>query len=844
MVKFLERPEAPQSFSDKLMKGLSTTTQNIPEMLIGFNKKKQSEQLADLIGIPKDKREAFSSLPPEWQKTYASMVQKERGSLEKNLAGSRKYLKGAIPEDLSLHLDDIDPIYQNYLREGLSPSEARDRAIADIRSQEPQESEGEPTGVFGLGGVLGSPLLEKLTMPSGERHPSGAIPLSEKGLGERFKEVAKATPYALASALENFGPLTPLLKLAQQKTEMPSVEELLANKTPLKREKYFETPSEKLGEKLTPEERETGDVLSIVGSLVSPALLSKLKRFLPKGPIEPSEIIPAEKAKQLAHKPGMPPGEEMPSAPSPKEPSLEGKVAKAPDTPTEMRVERLQPEKRIYPRLQNVELREKQLKLHPKYVEEIAVDAAERAERAEKRVPKTVKGMDAQRLRVHEAEKAYPPALESYNRSIARVRAIEDEVVNLRGQAKESAETLLELAKKDLEDATFNLKNAWENLEGTNYRATADEMRAAARKKMIEIQETLAGDQEYEIAKRDYSPDLIKKAKEYSKLKPLPKARQSDFYTQVHDVYINEYKNRLAELDKELHALPKTMAGLGHGRLLQKEKEILSKMIQSAEAEKTIQNRRFGLREMAERHKAHERFKKLEKAEGKPEHGKVAQERMWKSRISEAKTPQERAKVIGEGVEQIAAENPKQAERIRVEGEKLKESVEDLFKKKPPEEMPSSGGQKPPPKPPKPPEAPLPSGEEMFKGRTANDAVKKGKKHFEKFAADIRALRDSFPYIWHTSLGRDLIAGVGVAAFDEFLAKDLDLPFTASAVVSATLGRGRAGTRVISNMATKWAIRKWRLGEAEDAFRKKDAKKFKSYTPSIQKAAKNRVYGT
>lgn len=795
---------------------------SITDMLGSYNKQKEGERLADLIGIPKEKRSEFASLPPEWQKTYAGMIQKERGAKEKALAGSGKYIKGEIgtlAPDLQLRADEVAGKYSDYIREGFPQAEARDRAIADIRESlggvDRAEKEGASfADLFGLAGAI--PQTE------GDRHPSGAIPLSEKPLGERFKEVAKSLPYAGASALENVSAATPLLKLAQQKSNFPGIEELLANKTPLKREKYFETPSEKLAKGLTPEEKETGDVLSVVLGLVGPGVASKIKKLLPKRAVKPSAILqtPPEAPKQLTAQAQAAAAEEA----IPKTP-LEGRVTKAPQTATQMRIERARPEARIYPRLKNVELSEQQLKLHPKYVEEIAVDAAERAARAEARVPKTVKGMDSKRLRIHEAEKAYPQALESYTKSSARVRALEDEVAKLKGAQRESAETLLDLAKADLDDASFNLKQAWENLEGTNYRATVQEMRDAARKKMLDIEEAVSNGQSYELAKRDYSPDLIAKAKKIGKQKPIPSARKEDFYTQVHDVYVNEYKNRIAELDKQIAeaAKTRTLASLHHRQQLQKQKEILNKMVQSAEAEKVIQNRRFGLREMAERHKAQQRFKQLGKAEGKPEVKKVAQEKMWKERLVEAKSPEARSQVVDDGIEQIASKDPKNAEKIRAEGQKLKEGVEDLFKQKPPKSPP-----------------PLPS------DKGAKNSAREAYEYLKKIQDKIESLLKKVPVLGQYELGRDIIAGAISAGIDE-ANKELGLNIPVGQLTTLIFGRGgKGGYRVfVRNFAKKQTqefIRSLKVKRARDAFKKKDSKKFFSYPKSIQKEAKEQAY--
>jgi len=868
----------------------SQRIQSIYDMLTTYNQQQKSKQLAELIGIPKDKRDQFASLPPEWQHTYASMFQKERAGKEKLLAGSKKYLKGALPEDLSLEnqIDEIAPIYESYINQGLSQSEARDRAIADYRgSPAGQQPSGEGLGFLsGLAGVGGSQIMELLKNPKMGGIEPPKEPFSMAKAGQIAKspfvpgiEAVKGHP-GKAAAAAGVGQFSNIEKLMQlfSRPEAAALSLVTGKQQP---KNVSETLMEKIQSGVTEQQKKGLSDIELVSSLLNiPETI--LGKFLAGGKglkaISPSEILGPE-ARQAARPSRLPfeappaitakeqkvspvTGKKVPIKPEKApETSLQGRVTKPPETATEMRMERTSPEKRIYPRLQNVELREKQLKAHPKYVEEIATDAAERSKRAEDRVPKTVKGMDAQRIRIHEAEKKWPVAQESYNKAAGRVRALEDEVAKLKGEARESAETLLELAKKDLDDATRNLKNAWENLEGTNYRATVQEMRDAARKKMLEIQDAVTEGEEYVLHKRDYSPDLIAKAKQYSKLKPLPKARQSDFYTQVHDVYVNEYKPRVAQIDKELKSLPKTMEGQSRARPLQKEKEILNKMIQSAEAEKTIQNRRFGLREMAERHKAEERFKGLKQTEGKPEVGKVAQEKMWKKRIEQSRTPEGRKQAANEMIDEAIAEtsDPQMKENLRQEKTKLEHAFEDAqkefeelheqFRSKEAKEPPSGKGEKhtfkEETKKTEPPKTEKKKGKESKQPPPPPDATKRAEwliKGYMKIVEDFVGKIPYFGTAWKNKYGRDLIIGVGSALFDELLKEtDLDNYITTGQVATLLFGSNRQrGIRYITNKVTKGIIKDQKVRNAKRAYKEHRAADFYAYSPSIQKAAKEK----
>lgn len=860
MVQFLDLPRQ-RSTGEKLMQGLGLAAQSIPDMIGAYEKSKSLKKIGDTL--PKEQKDIWDSLDVDTQTKLApgifTSIRQKDTAMQKNIDESRKFLGSSLPKSVYNKFGDkIDPIYKENLRKGMTRDEAREDAWAQVKAGEKGGSSwmdllGFPGALFKGGQAQpAAPGTEQGAeeTPSAmgnawdfltrerSQDPESALRKGMSGDLERAGRAAQAllpTGVGLAEQAASLG----LLPLAQQKSPRLTPRELLANEKPFKSEKYFNTPSEMIAEKLmegmTPEQKQQfQEDMMVQGIAATVAGLAAGAR--PKGPgaISPTEVLPPERAapKALTNRPtiAQTPSKAAPKPVVPKEKAapaeLKGRVTEAPETATEMRVERAKPEERIYPRLENVELREKQLKNFPKYVEEINTDAAERAARAEKREPKTVKGRQSQQIRIHEAEKKYLIAQESYNKAAGRVRALEDEVVKLKGETREAAETLLELARKDLDDATFNLKQAYENLTGVNVRAGIEEMRTAARNKMQQIQDAIAAEEEYKIAKMDYSPDLIAKANAISKSKPLPKARQSDFYTQVHDVYANEYRNRVSEIDKELKELPKTMAGMSKARHLQQEKDILNKMIKSAEAEKTIQNRRFGLREMAERHKAQERFKKLQKDGAKPEVSKVAQEKMWKGRMEEAKTAEERAAVVDDAVEQVANEQPEKAARIRDEGEKLKDSIENLFKPRESKAPPSvkgektrmgDGHKKPPPPPPEAPSAGkgagIPSKEEILgKPKSAAEAAKNGLNYLRDIQKKIDDMLSKIPIIGKYWFVRDMIFGAVSVGFD-LLHKETDFPFTGADAVSVIAGRpGYGGLRHIARKfgkeATKWGI-KW-----------------------------------
>ena len=848
LINVQPRPSAGSQIVGGLASGLET-------LLEEHRKKKQSSALADFYGISEEKRADWNKLSPEIQKLVGTSYQKKELQKEKDLAGATKYVEGELKRLGSTYLNEkdfgnIQREYKDLIKKGHTKDNAFELAFGKIKAPKEKE-EGEKGGAGALSDLFGlaGPALQSLTKETGEKHPSGAIPLSEKGLGQRAKETGAALPLGLTQAAENFSAISPLLNLAQQKSNFPGIEELLQNKTPLKREKYFDKPSEilknKLFEQYGPKEgqeiAETADVLSVVAGLVGPKVYQKIKNLLPKGAIAPDEILAAEKGitvqapKQIAQAPsaGEPVSPKQPTPKpkaSPEKSPLAGRVSEAPATATESRVARTEPEARIYPRLKNIELRETQLKKHPKYVREIEVDQLAREERAAKRVPKTEADQLSLENRKTVASSKLPAVQESYTRSIARVRALENEVAKLTGEAKESAETLLEMAQKDLDNAQFELRQTMNNARSGESRVGIPEMQRAARKKMIDIGDKISEGQEVKLSKADYSPDLIKQAEDLQKRKSIPSSKPDDFYNVVHDTYVDEYKGRIAKIDKEMKSLPRTGSGIVQHHQLQKEKDILNMMIDSAKAETAIHRHKLGLREMAERQKADQHFRQLKKAEGKAEVGRVAQEKMWKSRISEVmKDADSIPEIAEEAIESAVAENPKMADQIRKEKTKLEEALGDVHKFTKERAAKAAGapkqGAKPPPAPPKPSPEALPS---------AKDYVKKANNRFKQFRDLVDKALSKIPILGETEEGKGIAAGIITGIWDE-IRHEFDVTVTSGQVAGILLGRKGFTTRYSANQATRWLIQQGKKAVARYAAETHNEELFGRFSPKIRK---------
>jgi len=810
--------EAIPSFGQQLARGLGAG--------IGSGVSQATQQALQLMG--------------ERRKTLAKNVSDIDSFIHKKLKdkGYKSWLdnpkkKAALKE-----------IYGPLVKEGHDPEEAFEHALNQYQgagkkgiSALPGEKGKETSGGFpSLSSVIqatglrgDNQLWDFLTKERGNIDPTSGEDISGGKSPGRPDIAAKILPASLANIVEQ-GLTAGLLPLAQQKSPRLSIEQLLSNKEPWKADQYFKTPgqhlSEKIMEGMTPEERQKAQESEAVQSLALGAVAPELGVRAFKG----IKGLRGKKPKvgPVPEEPISPLAAEAEAAAQDVKQGLQGRVSKEiAETPTEMRVSRTKPETRLYNRLENVKLRENQVKLFPQYESEIAADASARAAREEARRPKTALGEASQAARMAEGEKHLPAVRKAYENSIGRVRALEDEVARLTGTQRETAETLLELAQRDLENAEFELIQTMNNARTGDRRVGIPQMEKAAQEKMIKIGDQIANGEEVKLAKMDYSPDMIAEANRLSKSKKLPARRTDDYYTRVHDAYANQYKSRLAQIENEIQAAMKDkgLASLYQRQQLGKEKEALNKMIKSAEAENAIHRHKIGLREISNRHRAQERFGRLRKAEGGEKTAQVAREKMWKDQIQEATSPQERARVFEEGIEQAAAENPKHAEQIKKEGSGLHEAFEKV--KAETENLNAS----------KVKEAP-----------NAQEAAKRAKNGFNRFVNNFKDLKSNFPYIWRTQAGRDFITGITIALVDEGLDLiGIELPIGTSTLASIILGRSggaRAGFRVAGNSIAKAAVREWKIHNAKKYYEgnsMEDEEKFSSYSPSIRKQAAQRA---
>jgi hypothetical protein len=798
MVQVLERPARRKSVGERLLEGLGNAGHALPELLGEYQK-------------TRDKRSA------DLQKKLSRITKDTASYLNSTRKG----------EYLPTDIEPISDLASKYINEGYGTEEAIRQAYQDYRSSQPQGKEASGA----LGDLFGGETEGPFDVAPGTRGKFSESPHS-RTFGQTFapsieavkknpKLLLEEAPTGIARGIEdtfsgrNLSDF--LTQITGYKPSKPKPFGDVRDNLPFVQKQQL--LSDLLSSKIRPQEMSPDEqaareqIAGTYGNITQLGFPSLLKKLLPKSTkaISPSAVLgpEAQKALPFAGKAGSTVEAEATA------PSLKGRVTPPPETATEMRVARTRPEKKMYPVQERQRVLQEQLKAFPKYAEEIAQDAAERAMRAESRIPKTVKGRQSQEIRIHEAEKKYPQVQEGYNKALARVRAIEDQMARRPESVRKELQPLYEAAQQEMLDAQFDLKQSFENLKGVNVRAGIDEMRTAARNKLTGIQDAIADGEEVKLAKMDYNPEMVKKGKALQKKVHPPQVKEDDFYRQVHEIYGDEYRNRLKQVNEELRKPVSSLSHAEQKRALVSEKEILNKLLDQIEAERAIQHRRLALRETAERKKLSDRLGKLEKKGPEPKVTKTVQEKIWRDRIVASESPEAQAGVIDEAVEQVAKESPKASEQIRKEGERLKDFGKERFRE------------------PKTPETePLPKS-----GETAKSQAKSALKAIREFQNKIDNLLKKIPILGKTFIGRNIAAGLIISLLDQ-INKDLKLGIP-TGVISTIFFKRIIGIPVqqVGKMIGNKLIKAYRTKQAKDAYEKGNAKKFYSYPPAIRKEA-------
>lgn len=737
----------------------------------------------------------------------AKALQGQQKSISRASRDIPKFIKDFYPEHSHPEdLREIERLYSESLMrdENISEREAREQAIAEFQARR-DSSEGNEQASFGS-------QFRGLTPPGGKKAPFEAL---RGDISNLFGAVKGGVQNPTVTAAKT---ISPLMGLFQPRTrETGRTAQGLATRN-VEGEPWSQLMERAAGaERLSPEAQKQTDDAALLATLVP---WGRLLRGLSSGS-KAAEGLKALEGPRAAPQIGMA-SQEVGAAErstiqeAAREMGLGERITQPPKTATELRMGRLNPSEKVSPVKQIVETRKKQLANYPKYSEEIARDAAEREVRRQARIPKTEVGEAGLAKRIAIAEQKIPALQNSYTKSLARVRALEDSLAKMPAELRQRYQNLYEIAKQELQEASTDLVTGMSNRVSGGTKSTVSDSVRAANKKLFEIEEAIEAGRDYPLKGYDYSPKMIEQAKAIQKHKPLPKMRGDDFYNQIHDRYLEPYKTKLSELNRNIRdplAPPDILKNAT------KQKDILEKMIESAEAEKTIHNHKLGLREMQEAKMTDAKLRSLEKSPLKETKASKAAQESWRKQFQEAKSPQEKARVIDEGAAQAARESPATAEKIGQEAEQLKVKAQEA-------KSSFSGAM-----------------DEVNNAGNAQKAGETARGIFKNILEGFQRMGKDFPYIWASESGRDFLVGIGTGIMEDIIRENgIDLPYSAS-YISTLLTPKRAPMKLVGLGISKWAIRQWKIGRAEKSYHEHKMKEFESYSPSIKKKAKERIYG-
>ncbi len=809
---FIESPGKQPSLATRLTeavgKGVQGASQAYSEHI---REKRENEALKQITG--KD----FSGLSPEMKKMYAKQLLGSSGSQNKG----REKLHTAAPNILKRislpHLSNPEAYdallteAEKYTDMGYLPDQALSMALKSSNNQSERTNSKKKRSFVDR--VLGNSESSPSSSFMDEEHQNPMHTMFDPESGERHYGIAST---AKKYPVETFSSI-PIENVIKPLESLSSINPLDMAARVLQGKSIFQTPiSDKLEEisginKLPQQAKEDLDVLNVatlfipLGGILKALGVSKFNPFWKSAKtMASSEGITVEKAAEKifsdATKEGI--NAEKILAGDAEEVqklnTLAGRVTEgAPENATKLRVSRLSPESKIYNRGEQEKILADQLKEHPRYAKEIALDAEQRNSRLEKQVGP--QALETRKVRIARAESELPKAQEAYQRAVGRVRALEEELVHMAPQEAERAKKLLEAAKNELRDSESYLKNMMSNARtGKSWKEGSEQMRKAAQDKMLDIERRIADGEEIALSKADYNPEFARQGKKLAKQKKVPSTRQDDFYNQVHDEYSKEYRKRIEKLNSEIAKPSKSLSDSMLKKQRIKERDTLQKMVDSAEGEKAIHTRKLGLREMEQRKLARERLKSTTRPTEAPGVEKAAKSRMeMAEKVREGmKSRDSREKLAEELVEEAAQDAPKAGEKIRGEKGNLNDALDEVNKSK--EKMKSGEGPK---------------------------TVTQAKGWAERKAAELKeaidALRKGDLSFFKTKIGQDFaksaIAQVVSETCEYF---DIDLP--PSALLSAVMGTSRHGYRAAWNIFFTQISKKIKKGMYKSAIKDMD----------------------
>lgn len=290
---------------------------------------------------------------------------------------------------------------------------------------------------------------------------------------------------------------------------------------------------------------------------------------------------------------------------------------------------------RLFRTAEEVSLREQQVKNFPKFSKEIEQEASKRLDKSLR--IKTAATLAKEETRIALGTKQIPELRKIVQTQIGRIRALENELPKLKGIQKINTQNLLKFNELELTKAQEELNKAISLSRTGKVKATTDELRNAAFKRLDTLRDETLSPAKIKLSKRDFNAERIKDFRRLSKQKPIKGKSLQDFHQKVMTTYEDIYTNRLKEIGKEIQTATKAR-NFEELLSLRKERDSLKKMIENVKAEKFLHDRTLKIRQIEQQKKIARRITKA-KPVIKPKITKVATEKIASQTKSFAKNP-------------------------------------------------------------------------------------------------------------------------------------------------------------------------------------------------------------
>ena len=652
-----------QQLTDKL---IPAAGKSINTMISTYTKEKQSMALASALGFDEEQSEIFSKLPTEFQKVMIEQRKKQMEPPKSKIADIDKMLgesaKDYTPQEKSPILEEVWDLE----KQGVFPQEAQRQGVLNfLKKQEEEDAET-------AGEKLKKALTEKkggfLQAIMGEAEPrtEGAAIAQEPGAATTgfLEGVGKIGELISGPSID------PAAFIKKGKVERKRL------KKETKAEKTAREEGGRIGGRLATGAMAVDLALSLprwgfqLGAAglrkFAPNILKNLQKFASKEGLSASEtatkfrteaveagidiekaatdVKEGKKVQDLAER----------ISAEPKEAARIEKAARArKEFPKEAEVK---PAKRKpLAAEKEVQLREAKLKEFPKNEAEIEELIAKKVAEKEKlaKGPATERGKINLQARKDAGAALLPQAEKNMTSAYDRLRALEIARGKAPASQKGMFDARIKFAEQTVEEVESAVRAAINNKIAGASRISNDTLRKAAFDKIEGFKESIVEGKEIKLTKADYNPERVKLANKYRRSKEVPGRFKEDYHERVHRLYEDMYGRELGKVTNELNRLRKAkkLANTRKIRNLEKEQEVLKKVVEHNRADRIIHQRNLRLRKIGKSKRVQDLLKKDKNVYLQEPKGTEKAQRVYNDKIKnlvENPTPENLAKVAEE----------------------------------------------------------------------------------------------------------------------------------------------------------------------------------------------------